>query len=231
MNNEIVFTITQDNISIPIEFEINSDDTEVIIWTSFYEFFQLEKLQRDLNLEDTIKYNRLFNLTLKVNSNIIFDTHDSQFDSLRHYLKFNRSKKSRIALVKTVHQAIIQVLTKQFDSSEFQKLFIEGKTKSTFRNIYERNPKAREICIKHYGTTCLVCSFDFKDTYGEIGNGFIHVHHLVPISSIKKEYQLDAIRDLRPVCPNCHAMIHKRVPPYTISELKEQLNKTQGNDW
>lgn len=230
MNNEIVFTITQDSISIPIEFEIKSDDTEVIIWNSFYEFFLLEKLHRDINLKDTIKYNRLFNLTLKVNSNIIFDTHESQFDSLRHYLKFNRSKKSRIALVKTVHQAIIQVLTKQFNPSEFQKLFIEGKTKTTFRNIYERNPKARKDCIKHYGTTCLVCSFDFKDAFGEIGNGFIHVHHLVPISSIKKEYQLDAIRDLRPVCPNCHAMIHKRVPPYTISELKDILKKTQGND-
>ena len=54
-----------------------------------------------------------------------------------------------------------------------------------------------------------------------LGEGFIHVHHIVPLSGLGKSYVVDPINDLRPVCPNCHAMLHKRVPPYTIDELRE----------
>lgn len=59
--------------------------------------------------------------------------------------------------------------------------------------------------------------------YGEIGNGFIHVHHLVPLSAIKENYHLDPINDLIPVCPNCHAMLHRQNPPLTPEELKQRM--------
>lgn len=98
--------------------------------------------------------------------------------------------------------------------------FHEGAPKQVIVNIYERNPEARAICIQRYGAICSVCSLDFGKKYGEIGKGFIHVHHLKPLS-IRKGYELNPINDLRPVCPNCHAMLHKRKPdPYTIDELK-----------
>tara|TARA_R110002050_G_scaffold54303_4_gene122942 strand:- start:29513 stop:29710 length:198 start_codon:yes stop_codon:yes gene_type:complete len=61
--------------------------------------------------------------------------------------------------------------------------------------------------------------------YGEIGKGFIHVHHLTPISEIGKKYQIDPINDLRPVCPNCHSMLHRRNPPISVNELKEIIKK------
>lgn len=62
---------------------------------------------------------------------------------------------------------------------------------------------------------------NFEKKYGEIGSNFIHVHHDVEISTIGEEYEIDAINDLKPVCPNCHAMLHKRKPAYRIEELKE----------
>jgi predicted HNH restriction endonuclease len=65
-----------------------------------------------------------------------------------------------------------------------------------------------------------VCSFDFGKVFGELGDGFIHVHHLQPLSEIKQEYQVAPISDLRPVCPNCHAMIHRRSPPLSIEEIE-----------
>ncbi|MGJ9460473.1 HNH endonuclease [Oceanobacillus sp. CF4.6] len=99
----------------------------------------------------------------------------------------------------------------------------EGATKTISVNLYERNPLARQTCIEHYGFTCSICEFNFYETYGEIGEGFIHVHHIVEISQIGKEYEVNPITDLRPVCPNCHAMLHKRNPPYSIDELKEIL--------
>ncbi|MDJ0530571.1 MAG: HNH endonuclease, partial [Microcystis sp. M53600_WE12] len=74
---------------------------------------------------------------------------------------------------------------------------------------------------------CFVCGFDFSKVYGELGDGFIHVHHLRPLSEIKQQYRVDPINDLRPVCPNCHAMIHRRTPPLSIKELQEVLNNAR----
>lgn len=105
-----------------------------------------------------------------------------------------------------------------------RETLFEGAKKKIIVNSYERNNKARRLCIKHYGVKCQVCNFDFEKTYGEIGKNFIHIHHLVKISDIKEEYMIDPIEDLRPVCPNCHAMLHKKEPPFTIEELKGMLN-------
>jgi 5-methylcytosine-specific restriction protein A len=101
----------------------------------------------------------------------------------------------------------------------------EGAVVQVLANRYERNRKAREQCIALKGPRCAVCGMDFLKTYGEIGRDFIHVHHLVPISSIGSEYELDVERDLVPVCPNCHYMLHRKNPPYTIDEIRYFLNK------
>ncbi len=59
----------------------------------------------------------------------------------------------------------------------------------------------------------------------ELGRNFIHIHHLVELSTIKRSYQVDPVKDLRTVCPNCHAMIHKRRPAYSIEEIKTVLKQ------
>jgi len=66
----------------------------------------------------------------------------------------------------------------------------------------------------------------FEQTYGEIGSGFIHVHHNKPISEAKRAYEVDPVRDLTPLCPNCHAMVHRRDPPLTVSELRALIRKS-----
>ena len=101
----------------------------------------------------------------------------------------------------------------------------EGAKKQVIVNSYERNPKARQECIKYYGTKCFICNFDFEKKYGEIGKDFIHVHHIKPLSEINEEYKVNPIQDLRPVCPNCHAMIHKKKPAYSIEEIQSLLTK------
>ena len=99
--------------------------------------------------------------------------------------------------------------------------YVEGATKTISVNVYERNPQARKDCLDSYGFACSVCDFDFGSDYREIGEGFIHVHHLKQLADIGEMYELDPIKDLRPVCPNCHAMLHKRRPAFSIEELKE----------
>ena len=103
--------------------------------------------------------------------------------------------------------------------------YCEGAVTRVLVNRYERDPRARAECLKKHGTRCKVCGLQFKDRYGEIGKDFIHAHHVLPLATVRKEYKLDPEKDLVPVCPNCHAMLHKREPPFSISELKERLNE------
>lgn len=103
------------------------------------------------------------------------------------------------------------------------QILTEGSVRQVTVNAYERNNQGRKICIKYYDINCYVCGVNFEKIYGEIGQEFIHVHHLIPLSEINQEYEIDPIQDLRPVCPNCHAMIHRKNPPYTIEEIKNML--------
>ena len=98
--------------------------------------------------------------------------------------------------------------------------FLEGNLTQVLTNEYERNVEARQACIEHYGAKCFICDFDFEEVYGSIAKGFIHVHHIVPLSSIRSSYQVDPIEDLVPVCPNCHAVIHLRGECLTIQEVR-----------
>ncbi|MCO6465976.1 MAG: DUF3427 domain-containing protein [Bradyrhizobiaceae bacterium] len=104
------------------------------------------------------------------------------------------------------------------------RLVTEGLKTTVVVNRYERSRWARKRCIQRWGTACSVCAFDFVRTYGNLGTDFIHVHHLVEVASIGKEYHLHPENDLRPVCPNCHAMLHRREPAITIEELKAILD-------
>lgn len=108
-----------------------------------------------------------------------------------------------------------------------ERTFVEGATKQVLVNQYERDAKARSACIRHWGSTCYACGFDFQKTYGEMGRGFVHVHHLTDIASIGVEYEVDPVEDLRPVCPNCHAMLHTQRPAMDIDALKSTLEALQ----
>jgi len=105
--------------------------------------------------------------------------------------------------------------------------YFEGALKKVYVNRYERDQEARNNCLKIHGCTCSACGMDFEKVYGNIGKGFIHVHHIVPISSIGNEYMIDPAKDLVPVCPNCHAMLHhgEGGKVLTIEELKKRLTQ------
>ena len=114
------------------------------------------------------------------------------------------------------------------DYPEDDEKLYEGALVTVKANKFERNQKARRECVAKKGYQCSVCGRDFEATYGEIGKNFIHVHHLTPISTIGKEYELNVDTDLVPVCPNCHYMLHRKDPPYTIEELKDKLYEVEN---
>ena len=67
------------------------------------------------------------------------------------------------------------------------------------------------------------------DLYGTLGEGVIHVHHLRELASLGEEYEVDPIKDLRPVCPNCHAILHTSSPAMTITQLQKKSVGTQAH--
>lgn len=101
----------------------------------------------------------------------------------------------------------------------------EGATKSVLVNAYERNPQARAACIAHFGLRCSVCDLLLEESYGSIAAGFIHVHHNVPLAETGPNYRVNPKKDLRPVCPNCHAIIHRRKPPLSVAEARRLIRK------
>lgn len=101
-----------------------------------------------------------------------------------------------------------------------QRTYSEGSLRTVKVNSYERDSAAREACVQHFGAVCQACDSDFSKIYGEMGSGFIHVHHRVPLASIGEKYSPDPVKDLVPVCPNCHAMLHRQSPPLEVEQLK-----------
>ena len=105
------------------------------------------------------------------------------------------------------------------DGFEYQ----EGAVQQIRVNRYERDKKAREACLSHYGYVCQVCDVKLSDVYGAISGTLIHVHHIKPMSEIGELYIVDPVSDLIPVCPNCHAVIHLKTPPYAPHEVSAML--------
>lgn len=113
------------------------------------------------------------------------------------------------------------VLPVELGSAE---VFSEGEVRQRIVKAYERSPVARARCIEAHGCRCAVCRFDFGLAYGKDAEGFIHVHHINPLASIGAQYEVNPLDDLRPVCPNCHAVIHMTKLPRSVEEVKAMMS-------
>ena len=98
----------------------------------------------------------------------------------------------------------------------------EGRRKEYYTTKYERSSKNRDAAIRIHGTKCMVCGFDFEEKYGQLGKGYIEVHHIKPLSELDEEVIINPQSDLICVCSNCHKMLH-RFKSYIVSveELRQ----------
>lgn len=102
----------------------------------------------------------------------------------------------------------------------------EGRRYEVTITKVERDPRLRDLCLARYGTRCCACGVDLGEAYGPAGAGLIHVHHLHPAAEGERE--TDAIRDLRPVCPNCHMVIHAGEALRTVEEVGAMCRVARG---
>ena len=173
---------------------------------------------------------------------IILD-HDPEFDDRKSEQLQKFANRYDISMVKNLHRfwklSLRKLETDHDSGSEdphpeelpASASLWEGATTTIRVNRFERNSKLRERCVQELGYKCKVCGFDFLATYGKIGQGFIHVHHLKPLGSTRGAHEVNPVEDLVPVCPNCHAMLHRGEKPNTplkIEELKKlMMNATK----
>lgn len=179
-----------------------------------------QKLNTSLNLLSSLHANFIEQATKTPTGKVWKASNSKRHNSLGLYLY----AKSFLAAHTTSNNEVIDGMN-LVDS--IQNNQYEGKKYSVIASRYERNPQVREACLAHYGYSCAVCGFNFADTYGEAAKDYIHVHHLTPLASNGEQHEVDHVHDLRPVCANCHAVIHlRRAPdlPYSIEEVKNMLN-------
>lgn len=106
----------------------------------------------------------------------------------------------------------------------------EGAVVRVEVNRYERDPRARAAALAHWGPVCQACSTDLREVYGlELGARGVHVHHVVPVSQLGPNYQVNPRTDLVPLCPNCHVMIHKTDPLMTPKQFARTILRRRGS--
>ena len=88
---------------------------------------------------------------------------------------------------------------------------------------YERDRRNRAAAIAIWGASCKACEINFESRYGSVAAGFIEVHHTTPVSVLEPGTVVDPARDLVPLCPNCHAVVHRRDPPFSVDEVRDMV--------
>ena len=107
--------------------------------------------------------------------------------------------------------------------------YLEGMKKEYIATRYERHPRLRKQALAIHGFDCAGCGFNFEETYGELGEGFIHIHHRLPLHTLSSEVIIDPEMDLVPLCPNCHAMVHRnKAALLDVKQLRELIKKDLG---
>jgi predicted HNH restriction endonuclease len=120
-----------------------------------------------------------------------------------------------------------------FDENTF---ISEGELKQTESEVYQRSKKLRDFAVQHYTVdgkiSCACCGFNFSDFYGEdIGKDFIEIHHIKPIFAYEgddiNKTLAEAVKNLVPVCSNCHRMIHRKqtILPVELKTIIEKFGK------
>lgn len=119
---------------------------------------------------------------------------------------------SGVELDHDVHVAIVE------------RTYVEGRLTDVVMQRRERSEEARTACLAAHGFACYVCEVNLKEHYGGLPTEVIHVHHEEPLSQAQGERQFDPVATMKPVCPNCHCVIHSRTPAYSIAEVKRMLH-------
>lgn len=140
-----------------------------------------------------------------------------------------RSKIQEMIAIKTDYDELVNYGINSSQESIVEPVHTgstEGAPRLVFSTRYERDTRNRRAAIQLHGAVCQICGFDFKKTYGSLGENFIEVHHIKPLSEVNGEVHINPETDLVCVCSNCHSMLHRRRDKVlTVEELKRMIEE------
>lgn len=199
--------------------------------------------------EKKCRNDRYYNAVVKVRQTFLFEDEQQRTIELpeakgaqigygRHNLwyadqKDIQTQNFRKEIVSKISTFIETTLAAETQADNDDSKLWEGELGVHKINQAQRNRIARAECLNYFFPhgaryKCQICGFDFEETYGEIGRNYIVVHHReshADKSNREGKHEIDPRKDLIPVCPNCHAMLHKQTPPYDAKEIKNFLQK------
>jgi len=191
---------------------------------------KIRKTKRNNNEEYFIDWDSNFSKFIKRKvSNVLSSIVNDEPLEDKPEIRFEKLPDEDKYAVEVVNYFMIE----QDESHDFDtSVYKEGKRVQVLSSKYERDPKLRKKAIEFHGTKCAVCGFDFYDTYGSRGEGFIEIHHKKPLYKIEEEIYVDPKDDLVPLCSNCHRMIHRFKDNYlSIEDLNRiVLDKTKSSN-
>lgn len=189
----------------------------------------------DIPYSDSINDEYLFNYGYKLKETDLYSRFEMIAQASRNNHKLSYSRLRELGLTSQlqggikVPEGLLSHIIENFDVvfDDLTCTYTEGTAHNISVTSYERNEKARRACLSHFGYTCQICGINFEEKYGNVGKEFIHVHHINFISTLGgQEHEINPLTDLMPVCPNCHAMLHRKIDGAYLSpnELKEILS-------
>lgn len=96
----------------------------------------------------------------------------------------------------------------------------EGAAAQSLVTRYERNPINRLRSIQYHGYACWVCDTNLAEQYPGLGDRYIEVHHILPVSVMPENYRVNPVTEMVPLCPTCHRMAHRENPPVHPVDLR-----------
>lgn len=168
--------------------------------------------------------NNLFNLTINGSADlydIVDDWKDINFVLAKTYFSEETEFSTLSAVILDFMCIVLFLIIEDTEWTGNEAIGEEeGGQFSEVVQKYERSRYNRALCLKYYGFMCRGCGDRLAEKYGPIGTDVIHVHHIVPVSQMGGSYQLNPIKDLIPLCPNCHTIVHRKTSVLEIETLK-----------
>lgn len=145
--------------------------------------------------------------------------------------EFHERRTELHQLAESILAASVELQRLEPTAAESEEFF-EGGVLFRWHRLRERNVrlvrrKKAEVLKASGRLKCEACSFDFADTYGPAGEGFIECHHRLPLnhSSVRRSVRVE---DLALVCSNCHRILHRRQPMMSVDQLRDTLAERAG---
>ena len=112
----------------------------------------------------------------------------------------------------------------EFSADEGRLLYRRHRARERDRQLVKR--KLASVLKATGGLRCEVCGLDAAVKYGDIAEGVVDVHHVVPLHLAGEG--TTRLRDLAVVCPTCHRVLHRHRPIVTPAELSETVRARAG---